>query len=248
MITLNLITYNPSVIGSFSQNLSLKRFVPATVQACKVLDRNSMACRFFGVDSRQNVMLKLDNHVKLALLKSKDSGILPSFPKRTYFSVDKPYTMYNAWNNLWTACKGKKFDELYTNPARLTFDGNFFGENGDASSHTIGVLYEPHSKILYCLDSLSNSHKQVQKYQNILKNMVFNSPNGEIRRIIFSNKPQQNLNEYTCNNWAIANIEALQKALKSGKNIDSTSALNDILPDDINAVLREQYEYVLRNW
>ena len=39
----------------------------------------------------------------------------------------------------------------------------------------------------------------------------------------------------------------LQKALKEGKNIDSTEQLNAVLPDDINVILQEQYEYMLRN-
>ena len=108
-------------------------------------------------------------------------------------------------------------------------------------------VYEPKTKTLFCLDSLSNLCKQVKKYQEILMNKIFNSPNGEIKKIIFSNKPQQYVNEYTCNNWTIANIEALKMALKQGKNIDSTEKLNEVLPDDINEILSKQYKYVLKN-
>ena len=136
---------------------------------------------------------------------------------------------------------------LLSKPARLTFDGKFFGENGEPDSHTIGILYEPKSKTLFCLDSLSNLCKQVREYQEILKNQIFNSPNGEIKKIIFSNKHQQNMDEYTCNNWTIANLEALQKALKNGKKINSTEDLNKILPNNINTILQEQYEYMLKN-
>ena len=74
-------------------------------------------------------------------------------------------------------------------------------------------MYEPKTKTLFCLDSLSNLCKQVKEYQDILKNQIFNSPNVEIKKIIFSNKYQQCTDEYTCNNWALANIEALQKPL-----------------------------------
>ena len=55
------------------------------------------------------------------------------------------------------------------------------------------------------------------------------------------------MNEFTCNNWTMANLEALQKALKEGKTIDSVEKLNEVLPDNINTILQEQYEYVLRN-
>lgn len=139
------------------------------------------------------------------------------------------------------------FDELLKNPARLTFEGKFLGKDGVSGTHTIGVLYDQKSKTLFCLDSLSNLCKKVKKYQNILKTHIFNSPNGEIKKIIFSNKPQQNWNEYTCNNWTIANLEALQKYLKSGAQIHDTKELNAILPDDINFILSEQYKYVLKN-
>ncbi len=239
MVTLNFISYKP--ITQNFLDLKPNMILPAA------LNKNSEASRFFGVDTRQNIFEKIGNQINLALLKSRDSGILPSFPKRAFFSVDSPKTIANAWNHIWTKCKGRKFDELLLKPARLTFDGNFFGKNGKSDSHTIGILYEPKSKTLFCLDSLSNLCKQVREYQEILKNQIFNSPNGEIKKIIFSNKHQQNMDEYTCNNWTIANLEALQKALKMGKKINSTEDLNKILPDNINIILQEQYEYMLKN-
>jgi len=239
----NRITNNTA----FRTRLPAKKFNAKSVYKIQLLDRNSDACHFFGVDSRENILRNIGNQIKLTLLKSKDSDILPSFIGRAYFSVDKPNTIINAWKHIWTSCKGKKFTELLTKPARLTFDGKFFGENGAENSHTIGILYEPKSKTLFCLDSLSNLCKQVKEYQKILKNQIFNSPNGEIKKIIFSNKPQQSVNEYTCNNWTIANIEALKKALEEGMRIDCTEKLNNILPNDINTILKEQYHYVLRN-
>ena len=129
----------------------------------------------------------------------------------------------------------------------MTFDGKLFGQNGEEGSHTIGILFDKESKTLFCLDSLSNFCKQVKNYQETLKNHIFNSPNGEIKKIIFSNKHQQNLDEYTCNNWTIANIETLQKALKDGKKIYTTKDLNDVLPNNINSILNEQYKYLLNN-
>lgn len=249
MITINSLKFNKYITGKISPKLSASQLKKDLIYPCRYLNKNSEASRFFGVDSRQNLLQKLENHIYLALLKSKDSGIIASFPKRAFFSVDQPKTLINARNHIWAKCKGKKrkFDELLSNPARLTFNGVFFGEGGEASSHTIGILYEPKSKTLFCLDSLSNLCKKVKAYQEILKNQIFNSPNGEIKKIIFSNKPQQNVKEYTCNNWAIANIEALQRAIKAGKKIDSTEKLNEILPSDINSILREQYEYLIKN-
>lgn len=246
MITINFVS-NKNFNLAFGKNVSLESFTAASLQARKALNVKSEASRFFGVDKRENVMQNLTNHINLVLLKSKDLGILSSFPKRAIFSVDKPNTLVKAWHHIWDSAKGRKFDELLKNPARLTFDGKFFGEGGMEGSHTIGMLYEPKTKTLFCLDSLSNFCKQVKKYQEILMNKIFNSPNGEIKKIIFSNKPQQYVNEYTCNNWTIANIEALKMALKQGKNIDSTEKLNEVLPDDINEILLKQYKYVLKN-
>ena len=94
---------------------------------------------------------------------------------------------------------------------------------------------------------MPNFIKEVKKYQNILKQYIFKSPNKEIKKIIFSNKHQQNPNEYTCNNWTIANIEALQHALQEGKTIINTQQLNAVLPDNINKILQEQHNYVLAN-
>ena len=113
---------------------------------CKEINLTSDASKFFGVDKRENVLQKLENHINLALLKCKELGILPSFPKRAFFSVDNPKSITNAWKHIWTICKGRKFDELISKPARLTFNGKFFGNNGVPDSHTIGILYEQKTK------------------------------------------------------------------------------------------------------
>jgi len=247
MINIKPIKYSSNIIGKIPLKRSVGQFQAAPISSNNDLNKYSEASRFFGVDKRQNVLQKLENHIILALSKSKDSGILASFPSRAFFSVDHPKTIINAWNHIWATNKGRKFNELLTKPARLTFNSILFGDGGNAGSHTIGILYEPKSKTLFCMDSLSNRSMQVKMYQDILRKQIFNSPNGEIKKIIFSNKPQQNLQEFTCNNWTIANIEALQKAISDGKNIDTPEKLNDILPNNINAILQEQYEYVLKN-
>lgn len=248
MISVSFITNSTPINNAYNKKTPFRQtYLRDSISFGKNINVNSKACRFFGVDNRKNLLDSLENQVSLIKLKCKDLEIIPAFPKRVFLSVDNPQTMKNAWNRIWLKSSGRKFDELLKKPARLTFDGKFFGKNGEAGSHTIGILYEPETKTLFCLDSLSNECKQVQEYQEVLKNQIFNSPNGEIERIIFSNKHQQDFDEYTCNNWAIANIEALQKALRAGKHIDNTAELNEILPDNIDSILQEQYEYVLRN-
>ena len=245
MINTNFLTSINSLPRVFCERPLIHAMETKSFTLSKKLDRQSEASRFFGVDTRENVLERLENHINLALLKSKDSGILPSFPKRAIFSVDKPKTLSNVWDQIWGI--KRKFDQLLEKPARMTFDGKLFGQNGEEGSHTIGILFDKESKTLFCLDSLSNFCKQVKVYQEILKNRIFNSPNGEIKKIIFSNKHQQNPDEYTCNNWTIANIETLQKALKDGKKIYTTKDLNDVLPNNINSILNEQYRYLLNN-
>lgn len=248
MITINIIkTHKAASSNKSIPYLPITQITTGNTPARIIPDKSSEAAQFFGVDSRQNILQKLENHIKLVLLKSKESGILASFPRRAYFSVDNQNTIENAWNYIWTKAKGRKFDTLLTNPARMTFNGKFFGNDSSEDSHTIGILFDTKTKTLFCLDSLSNLCKQVHIYQEILKTHLFNAPNNEIKRIIFSNKNQQNMNEYTCNNWAIANIEALRKALGEGKDIDSPEKLNEILPNDINAILQDQYEYVIKH-
>lgn len=56
----------------------------------------------------------------------------------------------------------------------------------------------------------------------------------------FNRKNQQSMTEITCNHWTFANIESLIKALKSGKKIQNSIALDSVLPKDINKVLNEQ--------
>ena len=214
----------------------------------KVLDFNSVACKFFGVDSPNNIERQLGNHLKLIELKCKHNKILDRFPTSVFMSLDNPVSINQAWCNIWLDYKGACFKYLYDKPARMTFSGKVFGKNGKEGFHTIGVLFHPESKTLYVLDSLPNSVKEVEEYQNILKDKVFNNlVHNKIEKIIFSSKPQQNLNEYTCNNWTFANIEALQKALKEGRTIDSVEKLNEVLPDDINKILSAQREFVLSN-
>ena len=214
----------------------------------KVLDVNSEACKFFGVENSVDANRQIENHIKLIELKCKQNNILNKFPLDVFVSLEHEMTMGKAWQHLWLPEKGKQFERLHTSPARMTFSSKLFGKNGEEGFHTIGIVFHPESKTLYILDSLPNSIKEVSEYQDILKSRIFvPMPQREVNNIIFSNKPQQNMNEYTCNNWTFANIEALLKALKEGKTIDSVEKLNEVLPDDINKILSAQREFVLSN-
>lgn len=214
----------------------------------KVLDINSEACKFFGVDNPIDVNRQIENHIKLSELKCKQNNILDRFPLDVFVSLDNQMSMGKAWGHLWYRHQGRQFEYLYSRPARMTFVSKLFGKNGEKGFHTIGVVFHPESKTLYILDSLPNSIKEVREYQDILMRRIFAPmPQREINNIIISSKPQQNMNEYTCNNWTFANIEALQKALKDGKTIDSVEKLNEVLPDDINKILSAQREFVLNN-
>jgi len=211
----------------------------------KALDINSAACRFFGVDSFKNLFTQLENSVKLARLKCSENGILLKIPGEDLLCIDDEKSVENVWNCLWNESCGKEFEKLKSKPARFTIYSRKFGHEIFDGAHTMGLVFDDKSKTLYCLDSLSNKNPLIKLYQDVLTNKVFNSPNGEIKKIIFSNKPQQSMNEYTCNHWAIANIEAVQKARKAGEIIDTTEKLNSILPDDINQILREHHGFIL---
>ena len=91
----------------------------------KILDVNSEASKFFGVDSRLNIFRQLGNHLKLIKLKDKNGGILNALLKRAYFSVDRPHTFTKVRNHIWEEKNGRRFEQLFDRPARLTFDGKF---------------------------------------------------------------------------------------------------------------------------
>ena len=111
------------------------------------------------------------------------------------------------------------------------------------------MVVDSKTKNLYILDSLSNKFDKVSLYQDFLKIIFSHKGNRKYKfnKIIISNKFQQRQNELSCNPWAIANIEAVQNALKNGKKIRTTEELNEILPNDINKILQEQQAYVLEN-
>jgi hypothetical protein len=55
------------------------------------------------------------------------------------------------------------------------------------------------------------------------------------------------MDEYTCNNWTHANLDAVMNYIKSSPEKDLTpEVLDKILPEDINKILDNQYIYTFR--
>ena len=99
------------------------------------------------------------------------------------------------------------------------------------------------------MDSINDNCSNIQEFKRLLKNEVFSRYEfkREFPQIIYSTKPQQTMNEYTCNNWSIANIDEVKKMLYCGIPIRNSAELDEILPNDINKILEEQYNFVQEN-
>jgi len=258
-ISLNL---NKSVLYGMQYPTSFKRMVKKSfaddkkhipssnrTDFSKILDKNSDASRFFGVTSRDAVNDRLYAQARLSRLKCKEQNIMETLIKNQ-FNIDDINDLLSARNSLWET---DKINKLWDKGAsRFTFAGNFFGKDayGRDEVHTIGLVVDKNTKTLFVLDSLPASDPSVLAYREKLKSFLF-TPNKDEQlkfdKIIFSTKYQQSNNEYTCNNWTHANIEALQKELKTGRKISTSEELNEILPDNINTILEEQKNYLLKN-
>ena len=120
---------------------------------------------------------------------------------------------------------------------RLTVSDKLFGKNGKEGTHTIGLFKNENQ--LYIIDSISEeNNKEVKKFHQTLKQIL------GVKDVIFTTKPQQSLEEYTCNNWTHANLDAILKHEKNGNKKWNKETLHSILPNDINKILEEQQEYI----
>lgn len=123
----------------------------------------------------------------------------------------------------------------------------FYDECFDGALHTIGFVRNKDT--MYVLDSLGNNAKTNPDIMNfhcyIDKLLSAKMHESGLKKVIFNSDSQQSMNEITCNHWTFANIEALTKALKSGKTIEDSTSLDGVLPHDINKVLNEQMNFVL---
>ena len=91
------------------------------------------------------------------------------------------------------------------------------------------------------LDSIPESYPEIKNCHERLVKFLGLNP----KDVIFANKPQQTLEEYTCNNWTHANLDAVINYLENdGINKELTpKVLDKILPEDINRVLGQQFIY-----
>ena len=223
------ITQKPSIVG-----------VP--------LDKTSYECEYFGVDSYEHLGEKILNHDKLYKAKEKwcinhEIGCIMDYCDvimnkkgiedfKNYLSEKFMIKHRGIWSRI------QEFDSFHS--ARMTCHSEIFGKTpeGYPALHTVGLVSKGGN--LYILDSLGEQIPSIKEFHSMLKE-IFKDFGYE--KIIFSTKPQQPMDEFTCNNWTYANIESLLKALYDKKmKIETSEELNKILPENINEILKEQWK------
>lgn len=211
-----------------------------------LLDPNSEAAKFFGVTGVDALFNRLGAQVQLGVLKSHDENFL-NYLTRNRWDIDNPTNLIKGNFDLWYKLNPEINNLWEKGAARFTVQSKMFGIGEQSGYHTIGLVADKETKNLYVLDSFCELVPEIKRFHNILKSQIFTPPFHPkgFKEIIFSSKPQQRPGEYSCNNWAIANIEALRNALKNNQKITNSKELNAVLPDDINKILEEQYKYVL---
>ena len=193
------------------------------------LDKNSKYCKFFGADSPENVQNQLENQIALSWFKRKEQGIV-KFPS---YSIDT--TEEIAENQKIMAKCINKLKEKHI--GRWTFMSDIFPNNGEKGTHTVGMVYDKDT--LWIIDSLSDIGAKT--YNKQLRQLL----EPHVKTVKFSAKPQQNIDEYSCNNWTHANLDSIIKYKKENKSAELTEKILDkILPTDINSVLKEQHDYL----
>ncbi len=211
------------------------------------LDRTSDACKFFGVDSRENIMTSIRNHEKLNRVneywRTNNSsgsivniGVMSTLNTKTEKEyLHKPLGK-GVYGRPWTL-----IDEIKSQgAAKITFTDKLFGNN-TYGMHTIGLVTK--DNYLYVLDSLGEQTKDMKEFHSKIAEIF---SDAGFKKIIFSSKPQQSFDEYTCNNWTFANIKTVtSEVFGKNKEIKTTEELDKILREDINNILVEQQEQVL---
>jgi len=191
------------------------------------LDRDSYVCDYFGADSAKNIQLRCDNQMALSWLKTRDQNLV-HLPPITLSGEPDVKSITKALNKLQRDGFG-----------RLTITDKLFGDCVEEGTHTIGMVYHKGKYII--LDSLPESYPEIKDcHERLIKHLGLNP-----KDVMFSNKPQQSFDEYTCNNWTHANLDAVIDYMKKGgKDKELTpETLDKILPEDINRVLGQQYIY-----
>lgn len=191
------------------------------VNSIPSLDKTSEECEFFGANSRENVDSKIVNQLCLTVLKTQEENIV-NFPNTSIHDII-------CGQNLEKLKKPIE-DFMEKGVARWTL------YNNDGDQHTIGLV--KHKDNIYVLDSLAGYYEDFnianKAFSNFLK-----------CNVVFSKKHQQKNDEYSCNNWTHANIDAVLAAIREDRLTPDN--LDDILPNDINKILSEQKDYVTKN-
>lgn len=209
------------------------------------LDKNSYACKFFGVDSPENIIKSLKNQERLNKANrhwrtnNGHSGKIINLGTVSLrnFEDEKEFLHKNRGVGLcgqpWSL-----IDELKTQgAAKITFVDKRFGKNPSGGMHTVALVSK--NNYLYVIDSLGEPIPEIKDFHSKVRELFSDSG---FKEIIFSSKIQQPLDEFTCNNWAFANIKTVVSEIYGrDKKIKTTDELNKILRDDINNILKEQY-------
>ncbi len=188
------------------------------------LNRYSNASDYFGVYSAQGIQWRFNNQIALTWIKTRDQNLV-TFPPIVLSDSSNIKSIKKSLDIMKKRCFG-----------RFTITDKLFGQNGQGGMHTVGMVYHKGRYII--LDSIPETYPEIKNYhERLLKHLGLNPKN-----VVFSNKPQQTMDEYTCNNWTHANLEAVMDYLKSSPEGDLTpEVFDEILPKDINFVLRKQF-------
>ena len=245
-------------------NITGLRYVPSkpdtldiakAVSSPKGLDTTSEACRFFGVDSLENLNTKIINHGKLIdIMENKKEGIFSGFVTNLdefedkYFNMMKRDIKTGAYKSPCCYYVTPSFSSSYgCRGTKITFRG--FDFQGQEWLHSIGLIQDYHGR-LFILDSLGNQTKELQTFHRKIGEIIGKGNEqremSKVIEVICNSKPQQLENELTCNNWTFANLEAVKETLNKG-SIRSVEELEDILPRDINKILEEQMQIVKKS-
>lgn len=192
------------------------------------LHRYSVATDYFGVYSAKGIECRFDNQMALTWLKTKEQN-LENFPPIVLSGTVNMNRVQKSFNNF-----------LQKGFGRLTITDKIFGDGINEGTHTVGLV--SHKGKIYILDSLPETYPEIKDCHERLVGFLGLNP----KDVVFSNKPQQTMEEYTCNNWTHANLDAVMNYLKNSPEKDLTSEVFDeILPVNINNVLTSQREYTI---